>query len=63
MSLISIGRYEPGDVAVIHPEASSSDVDAFLACMGWEDEADRPFWVVHEMKGASSVQIPPDFSC
>lgn len=55
MSLILNDRYEPGDVAVIHPEASSSDVNAFLECMGWENEADRPFWVVHEMKGASQV--------
>lgn len=33
-------RYSPGDVAVIHPQAASEDVDAFLISMGWANTAD-----------------------
>ncbi|THH17031.1 hypothetical protein EW146_g3703 [Bondarzewia mesenterica] len=34
--------YEPGDVAVIHPEAMPDDVDAFLTIVGWGNIADDP---------------------
>ncbi|TFY74580.1 hypothetical protein EWM64_g9432 [Hericium alpestre] len=34
--------YEPGDVAVIHPEASPIDVDSFLTTVGWANDADQP---------------------
>ena len=34
--------YEPGDVAVVHPEASPVDVDSFLTTMGWSNVADDP---------------------
>ncbi|KAI0288475.1 riboflavin synthase domain-like protein [Russula brevipes] len=34
--------YDPGDVAVIHPEAFPVDVDSFLTRMGWSGAADDP---------------------
>jgi len=47
-----IHSYEPGDVAVIHPMASLTDVQTFLRVMGWEDIADEPFAVEQTMFGA-----------
>ncbi|KAI0655709.1 riboflavin synthase domain-like protein [Cubamyces menziesii] len=35
-------QYQPGDVAVIHPEALPSDVEAFLSCIGYANIADEP---------------------
>jgi len=49
--------YAPGDVAVIHPIASPSEVEAFLNAMNWGNIADRPFEIEHTMQGMSS--IPP----
>lgn len=49
-------RYEPGDVAVIHPSASASDVDAFLSTMGWEDKAEEPL----EIRQLAFDQSLPD---
>lgn len=46
-------EYSPGDIAVIEPEASAEDVDAFLACVGWIDEADKPFAVEHVLPDQS----------
>ena len=45
------GRYEPGDVAVVHPVASQTDVDAFLEVMGWTGIADDPVKIVPHMSG------------
>ncbi|KAF9476913.1 riboflavin synthase domain-like protein [Pholiota conissans] len=49
-------QYEPGDVAVIHPSASASEVDEFLATMGWEDQAEQPY----EIKQLALDQSLPD---
>ena len=43
--------YDPGDVVVIHPVASSTEVETFLRVMGWEDIADAPFSVEQRMFG------------
>lgn len=45
------GRYNPGDVAIIHPEASPADVESFLIAMGWANSADVPYTVEHTMLG------------
>ncbi|KAF9649133.1 riboflavin synthase domain-like protein [Thelephora ganbajun] len=37
--------YDPGDVAVIHPEIPSQDVDALLSTMGWSDIADSLYTI------------------
>ncbi|KAF8532599.1 riboflavin synthase domain-like protein [Gautieria morchelliformis] len=34
-------EYQPGDVAVIYPEAPEEDVDQFLIQMGWANDADE----------------------
>jgi sulfite reductase alpha subunit-like flavoprotein len=45
-------RYNPGDVAVIHPEVSSVEVESFLISMGWVNSADIPYQIEHSMLGA-----------
>ncbi|TBU41104.1 riboflavin synthase domain-like protein [Dichomitus squalens] len=35
-------EYDPGDVAIIHPEAMPQDVEAFLSCIGYANTADDP---------------------
>ncbi|KAG1797022.1 riboflavin synthase domain-like protein [Suillus plorans] len=42
-------KYNPGDVAVIHPSAAASEVDSFLVTMGWANVADDFFTVEHTM--------------
>ena len=49
--LTTIFSYEPGDVAVIHPEASPVDVYGFLTTMGWSNVADDPIWIQHIFEG------------
>ena len=44
--------YEPGDGAVIHPEAPSLDVESFLACVGYSNFADDPISIAHTLHGA-----------
>jgi sulfite reductase alpha subunit-like flavoprotein len=44
-------RYNPGDVAVIHPFATASEVDSFLVTMGWANVADDFFTIEHAMLG------------
>jgi sulfite reductase alpha subunit-like flavoprotein len=44
-------RYEAGDVAIIHPEASDIDVESFLNSMGWANVADDPFTIENRMTG------------
>jgi len=64
--------YDPGDVAVIHPEIPSQDVDAFLSTMGWSNIADslytidislrgesRPFrWILHPSTDFQTKRFP-----
>ncbi|GJE93014.1 sulfite reductase flavoprotein subunit alpha [Phanerochaete sordida] len=46
-------EYAPGDIAVVAPEAPADDVEAFLQCVGWLDEADTPFAVKHVLPDQS----------
>ena len=48
-------RYEPGDVAVIHPEALPADVEALLSCIGYANTADEPIEIRHTLAGAGVV--------
>jgi hypothetical protein len=52
--LIRNCRYNPGDVAVVHPFAAVSEVDLFLVTMGWENLADDMFTVEHTMLGMTN---------
>ena len=58
--LTSVNRYSPGDTAVISPIAPAEDVEAFLKCVGWLEDADKPFAVTHVLKDQSiPLQLPP----
>ena len=46
-------RYEPGDVAVIHPEAVEADVESFLSCVGFANGADDSISIKHTLEGTS----------
>ena len=46
-------RYEPGDVAVIHPEAVQADVESFLSCVGFANAADDLISIKHTLEGIS----------
>ncbi|KAI0746992.1 riboflavin synthase domain-like protein [Daedaleopsis nitida] len=46
-------EYEPGDVAVIHPEAMPLDVESFLACIGFANTADDPVKIEHILEDQS----------
>ena len=53
--------YNPGDVAVIHPEILSKDVDSFLSTMGWSDIAGSLCTIGISLQGAPrpfSVRTP-----
>ncbi|KAI9509000.1 riboflavin synthase domain-like protein [Russula earlei] len=50
--------YDPGDVAVIHPEASPIDVDSFLTRLGWSNSADDPFRIQHNFEGPLPGHLP-----
>ena len=43
--------YDPGDVAVIHPEIPSQDVNSFLSTMGWSDIADSVYSINISLPG------------
>jgi sulfite reductase alpha subunit-like flavoprotein len=43
--------YEPGDVAVIHPETPEADVESFLSSMGWENVADDSLAIESQFPG------------
>ncbi len=45
-------RYNPGDVAVIHPRQSEENVEAFLTSMGWGNISDAVYTISHIEKGA-----------
>ncbi|KAH6904457.1 hypothetical protein BKA70DRAFT_1296764 [Coprinopsis sp. MPI-PUGE-AT-0042] len=53
-------RYEPGDVAVIHPVASQADVDSFLEVMDWTRIADEPVKIIPQMSDQSLPSHLPD---
>jgi hypothetical protein len=55
--VLLIFRYEPGDVAIIHPYASDEEVFAFLSTMHWEDFADEPLSIEQSMYGACTCLI------
>ncbi|KAK7677189.1 hypothetical protein QCA50_019898 [Cerrena zonata] len=46
-------RYEPGDVAVIHPYAPSAEVESFLISMGYSNIADEPYEIRHNLPDQS----------
>ena len=50
--IVNIYRYDPGDVAVIHPYASADEVDSFLKLQDWDDIADDAFDIERIMAGA-----------
>ena len=52
----SVFRYEPGDVAVIHPQAASVDVESFLSSIGWGNIADDPLTIEPRFSGISLRQ-------
>jgi sulfite reductase alpha subunit-like flavoprotein len=43
--------YDPGDVAVIHPEIPSQDVNSFLSSMGWSEIADSVYTISISLRG------------
>ncbi|OBZ74519.1 NADPH-dependent diflavin oxidoreductase 1 [Grifola frondosa] len=45
--------YNPGDVAVIHPEAMPADVEAFLVSIGYTNTADYPI-IIHRILEVST---------
>jgi sulfite reductase alpha subunit-like flavoprotein len=49
-------RYEPGDVAVIHPRSSSADVESLLSLMGWGNIADLPFAIKSRFLGTYKLR-------
>ena len=55
--------YSPGDVAIIHPIASSAEVEAFLDVMNWTAVADIPFEIEHTMQGTSLISFILSFLC
>ncbi|EMD32805.1 hypothetical protein CERSUDRAFT_161320 [Gelatoporia subvermispora B] len=46
-------HYDPGDVAIIHPEAAQPDVEGFLACIGYANIADDPISIQHSLPDQS----------
>ncbi|KAJ2934640.1 hypothetical protein H1R20_g2466, partial [Candolleomyces eurysporus] len=44
-------KYDPGDVAVIHPIAEAEDVQSFLDLMKWSDRADTPLTIRRNVTG------------
>ncbi|KAF8506798.1 riboflavin synthase domain-like protein [Russula emetica] len=54
--------YDPGDVAVIHPEASPIDVDTFLTTLGWSNVADDPIRIQYIFEDQSLPDHLPQVS-
>ncbi|KAI0363943.1 riboflavin synthase domain-like protein [Pilatotrama ljubarskyi] len=46
-------QYSPGDVAVIHPEAISADVESLLSSIGFANTADDPIEIKHTLEDQS----------
>ena len=53
-----IYRYDPGDVAVIHPYAPPDAVDTLLKLQDWDDTADDSFNIERNMFGMHN-SLPP----
>ncbi|EPS94182.1 hypothetical protein FOMPIDRAFT_1153432 [Fomitopsis schrenkii] len=51
--------YEPGDIAIVHPEAQSADVEAFLVSAGFQDIADDPITITHTLRDQSLPEYLP----
>jgi sulfite reductase alpha subunit-like flavoprotein len=47
--------YDPGDIAVIHPEACPADVESLLTTMGWSNAADEPIRIERVFEGLFST--------
>ncbi|KAG6878057.1 hypothetical protein C0993_000380 [Termitomyces sp. T159_Od127] len=43
-------KYNPGDVALIHPVAPPSEVQDFLELLHWDDVADKPITITRTME-------------
>jgi hypothetical protein len=50
-------RYQPGDVAIIHPRATDIDVESFLNSMGYANSADDLITIEHTMSGIFSSRL------
>lgn len=50
-------RYDPGDVAVIHPEAMPQDVETLLSCIGYAHTADDPMEIRHILLGVYTCPL------
>ncbi|OJT11116.1 NADPH-dependent diflavin oxidoreductase 1 [Trametes pubescens] len=46
-------QYNPGDVAVIHPETIAEDVESFLSCISYANSADDPINIRHTLEDQS----------
>jgi hypothetical protein len=51
-------RYDPGDVAVIHPVTSPLIVESLLTTLGWANYADEPITIQHRHLGTSTFSLP-----
>jgi hypothetical protein len=51
---LTVTSYEPGDVAVIHPEALAGDVESLLVSLGWANIGDDRFEIRAASQGKSS---------
>jgi sulfite reductase alpha subunit-like flavoprotein len=49
-------KYDPGDVAIIHPVATNDDVDSFLEIVRWSDRADVPCVIRRHVEGM--IRLP-----
>ncbi|KAF6749571.1 hypothetical protein DFP72DRAFT_539431 [Ephemerocybe angulata] len=55
-------KYDPGDVAVIHPIAEPDDVQSFLEIVNWLDKADTPFIIRRHAEDQSLPDFLPEVS-
>ncbi|KAI0920248.1 hypothetical protein AcV5_010040 [Taiwanofungus camphoratus] len=46
-------RYDPGDIAIVHPEAVPAHVEAFLASIGYANIADEAICIEHTLTDQS----------
>ncbi|OCH90075.1 riboflavin synthase domain-like protein [Obba rivulosa] len=51
--LVEDVHYNPGDIAIIHPEAAAADVEAFLVSIGYANVADEPIAIRHSLSDLS----------
>ncbi|TEB33682.1 riboflavin synthase domain-like protein [Coprinellus micaceus] len=55
-------KYDPGDVAIIHPVATNDDVDSFLEIVRWSDRADVPCVIRRHVEDQSLPDFLPQVS-